>query len=154
VPAIATVGMAFLFFLAGLEIELEAIRGKPLRLALVGWIACLPALSFAIAYAGRSLGLFDAWIVVAIALATTALGVLVPMLRDSGTLETSFGRLVVAAGVVARSARSCSCPCCSPAGRCRRTVRRVVSDAGVSGAWPRGGGRTSAARTMTACSET
>jgi hypothetical protein len=39
VTGIATVGMAFLFFLAGLEIELEAIRGKPLRLALAGWIA-------------------------------------------------------------------------------------------------------------------
>jgi len=99
VPPIATVGMAFLFFLAGLEIELEAIRGKPLRLALAGWTACLP-LSFAIAYAGRSLGLFDAWIVVGIALATTALGVLVPMMRDSGMLETPFGRLVMAAGVV------------------------------------------------------
>jgi Kef-type K+ transport system membrane component KefB len=99
VPPIATVGMAFLFFLAGLEIELEAIRGKPLRLALVGWIACLP-LCFAIAYAGRSLGVFDAWIVVAIALSTTALGVLVPMMRDSGMLETPFGRLVMAVGVV------------------------------------------------------
>jgi len=99
VPPIATVGMAFLFFLAGLEIELEAIRGKPLRLALAGWVACLP-LGFAIAYAGRSLGLFDAWIVVGIALATTALGVLVPMLRDSEMLETPFGRLVMAVGVV------------------------------------------------------
>ena len=99
VPPIATVGMAFLFFLAGLEVELEAIRGKPLRLALAGWVACLP-LSFAIAYAGRALGLFDAWIVVGIALSTTALGVLMPMMRDSGMLETPFGRLVMAAGVV------------------------------------------------------
>ena len=99
VPAIATVGMAFLFFLAGVEIELEAIRGKPLRLAFAGWIACL-GLSFAIAFGGRAIGLFDAWMVVAIALATTALGVLVPMLRDSGTLETPFGRLVMATGVV------------------------------------------------------
>ncbi len=99
VPGVATIGMAFLFFLAGLEIELAAIRGKPLRLALAGWIACL-ALSFAIAFAGHAFGLFDAWIVVGIALATTALGVLVPMLRDSGTLETPFGRLVMAVGVV------------------------------------------------------
>jgi Kef-type K+ transport system membrane component KefB len=99
VPSIATVGMAFLFFLAGLEIELEAIRGKPLRLALAGWIACL-GLSFAIAYTGRAIGLFDSWVVVGIALATTALGVLVPMLRDSGTLETPFGRMVMAVGVV------------------------------------------------------
>ena len=98
VTGIATVGMAFLFFLAGLEIELEATRGKPLRLALAAWIACLP-LSFAITYAGRSLGLFEAWIVVAIALASTALGVLVPMMRDSGMLETPFDRLVMATGV-------------------------------------------------------
>jgi hypothetical protein len=33
VPPIAAVGMALLFFLAGLEIELEAIRARPLRLA-------------------------------------------------------------------------------------------------------------------------
>jgi Kef-type K+ transport system membrane component KefB len=99
VPGVATIGMAFLFFLAGLEIELAAIRGKPLQLALAGWIVCL-ALSFAIAFAGRAFGLFDAWIVIGIALATTALGVLVPMLRDSGTLETPFGRLVMAIGVV------------------------------------------------------
>jgi Kef-type K+ transport system membrane component KefB len=99
VRPIATVGMAFLFFLAGLEIELEAVRGKPLRLALAGWVACVPA-SFAIAYVGRSLALFDAWIVVGIALSTTALGVLVPILRDSETLETPFGRLVMAVGMV------------------------------------------------------
>ena len=99
VSGVATIGMAFLFFLAGLEIELTAIRGKPLRLALSGWIVSL-GLGFAIAFAGRALGLFDAWVVVGIALATTALGVLVPMLRDSGMLETPFGRLVMAAGVV------------------------------------------------------
>jgi len=98
-PIIATLGMAFLFFLAGLEIDLAAIRGEPLRMALGGWLAAF-ALGLAAAYAGRSLGLFEAWIVVGIALATTALGVLVPMLRDSGTLETPFGRYVMAAGVV------------------------------------------------------
>jgi Kef-type K+ transport system membrane component KefB len=39
VTGIATVGMAFLSFLAGLEIEIEAIGGKPLRLALAGWMS-------------------------------------------------------------------------------------------------------------------
>jgi Kef-type K+ transport system membrane component KefB len=99
VPFIATLGMAFLFFLAGLEIDFAAIRGEPLRRALGGWLAAF-ALALAAAHAGRSLGWLDAWVVIGIALATTALGVLVPMLRDSGQLEAPFGRYVMAAGVV------------------------------------------------------
>ena len=42
----------------------------------------------------RAAGWTDAWRVIAIALMTTALGVLVPILRDSGALDTSFGRNV------------------------------------------------------------
>lgn len=99
VPAVASIGMAFLFFLAGLEIELGVVRGRPIASALAGWIACLAA-SLAIAYAARGLGLIDAWIVVGLALSTTALGVLVPVLRDSGRLESAFGRHALAVGAV------------------------------------------------------
>lgn len=99
VPFIARLGMAFLFFLAGLEIDLVAIRGRPLRMATAGWLGTF-ALTLAAAFAARSFGLIDAWLVVGIALATTALGVLVPMLRDGGMLETPFGRYVMASAVV------------------------------------------------------
>jgi Kef-type K+ transport system membrane component KefB len=98
-PAFATLGLAVLFFIAGLEIDLPAIRGKPLRIAFVGWL-CGLALALAIAMAMRRAGLTDAWRVVTIALMTTALGVLVPILRDSGAIETAFGRHVLAAGVM------------------------------------------------------
>ena len=97
-PAFATLGLAFLFFIAGLEIDLLAIRGRPLRLAFAGWV-CGLALAIAIAFAMRAAGWTDAWRVIAIALMTTALGVLVPILRD-GALDTSFGRNVLAAGVM------------------------------------------------------
>ena len=98
-PAFATLGLAFLFFIAGLEIDLPAIRGTPLRLAFAGWV-CGLALAVAIAFGMRAAGLADAWLVVAIALMTTALGVLVPILRDGSALDTPFGRNVLASGVM------------------------------------------------------
>jgi len=98
-PAFATLGLAFLFFIAGLEIDLPAIRGKPLRVAFAGWM-CGLALAVAIAFGMRAAGLIDAWRVVTIALMTTALGVLVPILRDGNAIETPFGRNVLASGVM------------------------------------------------------
>jgi Kef-type K+ transport system membrane component KefB len=98
-PAFSTMGMAFLFFIAGLEIDLTAIRGRPLRLALVGWF-CGLALAVAIALGMAAAGLTSAWRVVAVALMTTALGVLVPILRDSGAIATPLGRHVLASGVM------------------------------------------------------
>jgi Kef-type K+ transport system membrane component KefB len=98
-PALATLGMAFLFFVAGLEIDLEAIRGRPLLLSVAGWCLGL-GLALAIAAGFQAVGLAQARLVVAIALVTTALGVLVPILRDAGIAETPFGRQVLAVGMV------------------------------------------------------
>jgi Kef-type K+ transport system membrane component KefB len=98
-PALATMGMAFLFFIAGLEIDLSAIRGRPLRLALVGWF-CGLGLAIAIGLGMVAAGLTSSWRVVAVALMTTGLGVLVPILRDRGAIATPFGRHVLASGVV------------------------------------------------------
>src|SRR5262245_24500164 len=59
-PAFATLGLAFLFFIAGLEIDLPAIRGNPLRVAFFGWV-CGLGLAVAIAFGMRAAGLIDAW---------------------------------------------------------------------------------------------
>lgn len=99
VPAVASIGMAFLFFLAGLEIELSAVRGRPIAIALAGWVACIAA-SLALAFAAHKLGMIDSWVVIGLALSTTALGVLVPILRDSGRLDSTFGRYALAVGAV------------------------------------------------------
>jgi Kef-type K+ transport system membrane component KefB len=64
-PYLATLGMAFLFFLAGLEIDLHAIRGEPLNRSLVGWVGTF-ALSCAVALALRAFGLVESWLLVAI----------------------------------------------------------------------------------------
>jgi Kef-type K+ transport system membrane component KefB len=99
IPYLASFGLAFLFFLAGMEIDLFTIRGRPLNLAIAGWTAGM-AVACAIAIGLRAVGLVDAWLIVAIALMTTALGIVVPVLRDAGDLETPFGLRVIATGVM------------------------------------------------------
>ena len=93
----ADLGLGMLFFFAGYEIDLRRIAGLPLRLGVVGWL-----LSLVIAYAIGGL-LAAAGIVVSLlftgsALATTAIGTLIPILSDSGELRTRFGTYLLAAG--------------------------------------------------------
>ena len=92
-------GTVALLFMARMEIDFEKIRGRPLSLALGGWAA-----SAAVAFA--AVGLLHvipgvgAPMMVTIALTTTGLGTLLPVLKDGGQLETLFGRLVLAAGTI------------------------------------------------------
>ena len=100
VQVIALLGLAFLLFLAGLEIEFEELRGQVLRVTLLGF-----ALSFVIALLVALLlkgtGLIETPLLVAIMLCATSLGVLIPVLKDAGEISSTFGQLVVAAGTIA-----------------------------------------------------
>ncbi|WP_136709345.1 cation:proton antiporter [Agromyces sp. H66] len=94
---LADFGLAMLFFLAGNEIDFRAIRGRPLTRAAIGWIISLAAgigiaalLSPDLAAAGF----------IGIALTSTALGTIMPVLRDSGDLRTPFGISVIALGAI------------------------------------------------------
>src|SRR5215212_11138297 len=83
VRVVALIGLAFVLFLAGLEIEFEKLRGPVLRLTAAAF-----AVSFAIAL-GVSLalsagGLVDTPLLVAIILCATSLGVIVPVLKAAG----------------------------------------------------------------------
>lgn len=97
IEALSTFGLAFLFFLAGMEIDFERIRGAPARLGISGWLLSL-GLGFGIALALWLAGAIDAPILAGLALTTTALGTLMPILRDSGILDERFGRYVIGAG--------------------------------------------------------
>jgi Kef-type K+ transport system membrane component KefB len=100
VQVIALLGLAFLLFLAGLEIEFGKLRGQVLRVTLLGF-----ALSFVIALMVALLlkgtGLIETPLLVAIILCATSLGVLIPVLKDAGEISSTFGQLVVAAGTIA-----------------------------------------------------
>ena len=99
IAGLATLGLAFLFFLAGLEIEFEKIRGVALRLGAIGWALSL-ALGLALASVLWLCGLIDAPVLVGLALTTTALGTLMPILRDAGILSQRFGNYVLGAGAI------------------------------------------------------
>jgi Kef-type K+ transport system membrane component KefB len=97
---LAVIGLAFVLFLAGLEIEFSELRGRVLRVSALGF-----ALSFAIAVVValglRAGGLVETPLLVAIVLCSTSLGVLVPVLKDAGEIESTFGQLIVAAASIA-----------------------------------------------------
>ena len=100
VSILALVGLAFLLFLSGLEIDFERLRGRILRLTSIGF-----AVSFAIAIVlGLGLkagGFVKSPLFVAIVLVASSVGVIVPVLKDSGDISSSFGQLVVAAASIA-----------------------------------------------------
>jgi Kef-type K+ transport system membrane component KefB len=92
-------GLAFLFFLAGVEVDLGRIRGRPLAVAGFGWgISVLLAAIVAIALYAAGLDAAPQYL--ALALVTTALGALLPALADAGQLRSGLGRLVMACGAV------------------------------------------------------
>ena len=100
VSILALVGLAFLLFLSGLEIDFERLRGRILRLTSIGF-----AVSFGIAIVlGLGLkagGFVKSPLFVAIVLVASSVGVLVPVLKDSGDISSSFGQLVIAAASIA-----------------------------------------------------
>jgi Kef-type K+ transport system membrane component KefB len=90
-------GLAMLFFMAGNEVDFRTVRGRPIRRAAIGWVISLAA-GFGIA-ALISPHLIEAAFV-AVCLTSTALGTIMPILRDTGDLRTPFGVAVLALGAV------------------------------------------------------
>jgi Kef-type K+ transport system membrane component KefB len=88
-----------LFFFAGYEIDLRRIAGVPLRLAAVGWVLSL-ALAYTIGGVLAAAGVVLSLLYTGSALATTAIGTLIPILSDAGELRTRFGTYLLAAGAV------------------------------------------------------
>lgn len=99
VAALADFGLTFLLFLAGFEVELERIRGRPIKLAGAGWLVSL-ALGFGIGGVLQVEGVVRSDLYFGLALTTTALGTLLPIMRDQGLLETRFGGHLLAVGTV------------------------------------------------------
>ncbi|THV33462.1 cation:proton antiporter [Glycomyces buryatensis] len=94
--SISDLGMALLFFLAGYEIDFRAIRGKPIALAVAGWIV-----SFAAAFLlVRTVDAPMAALIIAIGISSTALGTILPIARDAGLLSDKVGPSLMATGAV------------------------------------------------------
>ncbi|WP_282699349.1 cation:proton antiporter [Streptomyces sp. CC219B] len=96
IDALADLGLAMLIFLAGYEIEFDKIRGATLKRSAAAWLVSLAAgLGLATLLSG-----FDRGVFIGTALTSTALGVVLPMLRDAGDLRSRFGSVMSAVGAV------------------------------------------------------
>ena len=100
VRVLAVVGLGFLLLLSGLEIDFDRLRGRVLRLTSASF-----ALSFALAViVGLVLSraaLVRSPLLIAVILSATSLGIILPVLKDAGQVETPFGQVVVAGASIA-----------------------------------------------------
>src|SRR5947209_8972538 len=109
IEVMSLIGLAFLLLLAGLEVEFEQLRGRLLRVAGLGFL-----ISFALAgITGVVLdtsGLTNAPLLIAIMLSATSLGVVIPVLKDTGQASTRFGQLVAALALLRREVEPQAAP--------------------------------------------
>ncbi len=96
---LSEIGLATLMFLAGSEIDPDRVRGTPLKLSVTGWLLSV-ALGLAAGALLQGVDVIANELYVGLALTTTALGTLLPILRDAGILRSRFGTHVLAAGSV------------------------------------------------------
>ncbi|MDT0377531.1 cation:proton antiporter [Streptomyces sp. DSM 42041] len=95
---LADLGLAMLIFLAGYEIDFTAVRGDTLRRSTCAWLISLVlALGIALLMSGGET--FESF-VIGTALTSTALGTVLPILRDRGQLHGRFGTVMSGFGAV------------------------------------------------------
>jgi Kef-type K+ transport system membrane component KefB len=100
VAVLSWLGLAFLLFLAGLEIDARRLGGALLGKAAVGYLMTL-ALATPFAIALVAAGWIDEPILLIVSLSATSLGLVVPVLRDAGQNTTALGQGLVVACTVA-----------------------------------------------------
>ena len=94
VQIVALVGLAFLLFLSGLELDVRELRGQLLRIALLGLVASI-ALAVVVGEGLSAAGLIHNPLLVGITLVATSLGLVIPVLKEGGLNGTRFGQLVI-----------------------------------------------------------
>jgi Kef-type K+ transport system membrane component KefB len=94
VQVLSMLGLAFLLFLAGLEIDFDQLRGPALRVAGLGLFMSL-GIGVVVGFGAYAAGLVTAPLFLAITLLATSLGLVVAVLKDAGQTETRFGQQVI-----------------------------------------------------------
>jgi Kef-type K+ transport system membrane component KefB len=100
IQILAVIGLAFLLFLAGLEIDVAGLRGAVLRRAGAGFGLTL-ALGLLVGLGFHAAGYVKSPLLIAVALSATSLGLVVPVLKDAGQVERPLGQLTIAGASVA-----------------------------------------------------
>jgi len=97
---VSLLGLGFLLFLAGLEIDVHRLRGKVLRLSVLGYVVTL-VLGGAAGVGFSAAGWVHSALLLAVTLSATSLGLVVPVLKDAGKAEGEVGQFTIAAASVA-----------------------------------------------------
>jgi Kef-type K+ transport system membrane component KefB len=99
IQLLSNIGLGFLFLLAGYELDPALLRQRPGKLAIGGWLISA-VIAIGVTAGLDAAGYIKDYVPVGLALTTTALGTLLPILRDNDMLSGSFGQHVYAAGAV------------------------------------------------------
>jgi len=99
VDLLSTLGLSFLFLLAGYELDLNLMRQPPGKLGLRAWLISA-VISLAVTALLWQAGIVSDFLAIAVALTTTALGTLLPIMRDNGIMAGPLGPFIFAAGAV------------------------------------------------------
>lgn len=98
IDVLSELGLAMLIFLAGYEIQFAQVKGDTLKRSVWAWLAALTlGLGLGLLLSG---GGFEKGVYIGTALTSTALGTILPVLRDSGDLQSRFGSVMMAMGAV------------------------------------------------------
>ncbi len=100
VQILSLIGLAFLLFLSGLEIDPRRLHGRLLRVALLGYVVTL-ALGVPIGLGADAAGWVSSPVLLVIALSATSLGLVVPVLKDAGRADGEVGQTTIVAATVA-----------------------------------------------------
>jgi Kef-type K+ transport system membrane component KefB len=100
VQLMSLLGLAFLLLLAGLEVEFDRFKGTLLKLTTAGFVVGFGiALVFALGL--HAAGLVKSPLLIAIIASATSLGIVIPVLKDSGESSSGFGQVVLAGASIA-----------------------------------------------------
>jgi Kef-type K+ transport system membrane component KefB len=94
VQTLSVIGLSFLLFLAGLEIDFQQLRGPLAKLVAVGLVASI-ALAAIVGWGLDIAGLVESPLLIGTALVATSLGLLVPILKDAGAVARPIGQLTI-----------------------------------------------------------
>lgn len=99
IRTLSILGIGFLLFLSGLELDFTLLKGRRLNVALLAFVVSV-ALAYAIALGLRAAGIVESALLVAICWSATGLGLVAPVLKDAGEGSTEFGQLIIGAATI------------------------------------------------------
>ena len=100
VRVLSLIGLAFLLFLAGIEIDPRRLRGPIVRQIGLGYAFSL-CLAAVVGFGLGAASITKSPLLIAIALSATSLGLVVPVLKDAGQSESQVGQFTIAGASVA-----------------------------------------------------